>query len=71
LVAIYVEVVVRDELRDREPKVALTGRGPSPGGGINGEELGTGQPCCGRASDRIWWRNFPILSGFRYLLVSQ
>jgi hypothetical protein len=43
-------------------------------GGINAEELGDGDRVVIGPSGRLWWNlrsNFPVLSGFPYLLVSQ
>lgn len=43
-------------------------------GGLNAEELGVGGRVVVGPSGRLWWNlhsNFPILSGFPYLLVTQ
>jgi hypothetical protein len=53
------------------------GRGISTGlgiGGLNAEELGIGGRVVVGPSGRLWWNlrsNFPVLTGFPYLLVSQ
>lgn len=42
--------------------------------GASGEELGTGGRVAIGASGRLWWNlssNFPVLSGFPYLVVTQ
>ena len=42
--------------------------------GVNAEELGDGGRIAIGASGRLWWNlrsNFPVLTGFPYLLVTR